>query len=221
MAIVVDKICINHKVREFVAVHGLVIDEETEQPAMAMGEKEVKNEEVDTNKNQQMPRAIVMMKLILTMVWRNLIRNPNTYASILGLVWSFIFFRWSIKMPSIIKGSIEIISNTGLGMAMFSLGLFMALQPKIITCGKTLAALAFAIKFLVGPFIILATSKIVGIHGVLLRVTIVQAALPQGIVPFVFAREYNLHADILSTAVIFGMVVALPVTIVYYAILGL
>ncbi|ESW10743.1 hypothetical protein PHAVU_009G234000 [Phaseolus vulgaris] len=181
----------------------------------------VKNEEVDTNKNQQMPRAKVMINLILTMVWRNLIRNPNTYASILGLIWSLIFFRWSIKMPSIIKGSIEIISNTGLGMAMFSLGLFMALQPKIITCGKTLAALAFAIKFLVGPFIILATSKIIGIHGVLLRVTIVQAVLPQGIVPFVFAREYNLHTDILSTAVIFGMVVALPVTIIYYAILGL
>jgi hypothetical protein len=29
---------------------------------------------------------------------------------------------------------------------------------------------------------------------------LVQAALPQGIVPFVFAREYNLHPDILSTA---------------------
>jgi hypothetical protein len=27
-----------------------------------------------------------------------------------------------------------------------------------------------------------------------------QAALPQGIVPFVFAKEYNLHPDILSTA---------------------
>lgn len=26
-----------------------------------------------------------------------------------------------------------------------------------------------------------------------------QAALPQGIVPFVFAREYSLHATILST----------------------
>lgn len=26
-----------------------------------------------------------------------------------------------------------------------------------------------------------------------------QAALPQGIVPFVFAKEYNVHPDILST----------------------
>lgn len=28
---------------------------------------------------------------------------------------------------------------------------------------------------------------------------VLQAALPQGIVPFVFAREYNVHPDILST----------------------
>lgn len=28
---------------------------------------------------------------------------------------------------------------------------------------------------------------------------VVQAALPQGIVPFVFAKEYNVHPDILST----------------------
>jgi auxin efflux carrier family len=29
---------------------------------------------------------------------------------------------------------------------------------------------------------------------------VLQAALPQGIVPFVFAKEYNVHPEILSTA---------------------
>ncbi|KAL6144413.1 hypothetical protein ACLB2K_055106 [Fragaria x ananassa] len=54
-----------------------------------------------------------------------------------------------------------------------------------------------------------------------LRVSILQAALPLAIVPFVFAKEYNVHAEIISTSVIFGMLVALPVTIVYYILLGL
>jgi auxin efflux carrier family len=48
-----------------------------------------------------------------------------------------------------------------------------------------------------------------------------QAALPQGIVPFVFAKEYSVHPSILSTAVIFGMLIALPITLVYYILLGL
>ncbi|RID55770.1 hypothetical protein BRARA_G03013 [Brassica rapa] len=41
------------------------------------------------------------------------------------------------------------------------------------------------------------------------------------IVPFVFAKEYNVHPAILSTGVIFGMLIALPITLVYYILLGL
>ncbi|KAM2542836.1 hypothetical protein TB2_022225 [Malus domestica] len=172
-------------------------------------------------KKHQMPPASVMTRLILIMVWRKLIRNPNTYSSLLGVAWSLISYKWKIKMPTIVSGSISILSDAGLGMAMFSLGLFMALQPKIIACGKSVATFAMAVRFLTGPAVIAATSIAVGLRGVLLHVAIVQAALPQGIVPFVFAKEYNVHADILSTAVIFGMLVALPITILYYILLDL
>ncbi|KAH7659712.1 Membrane transport protein [Dioscorea alata] len=171
-------------------------------------------------RNHQMPPASVMTRLILIMVWRKLIRNPNTYSSLIGLIWSLVSFRWNIEMPKIVRGSISILSDAGLGMAMFSLGLFMALQPKIIACGKSVAAFSMAVRFLTGPAVIAATSIAIGIRGVLLHVAIVQAALPQGIVPFVFAKEYNCHPDILSTAVIFGMLIALPITILYYILLG-
>lgn len=48
-----------------------------------------------TNKNTQMPPAGVMTRLILIMVWRKLIRNPNTYSSLIGLVWSLISYRYN------------------------------------------------------------------------------------------------------------------------------
>uniref|UniRef100_A0A0A9C9K7 Auxin efflux carrier component n=1 Tax=Arundo donax TaxID=35708 RepID=A0A0A9C9K7_ARUDO len=168
-----------------------------------------------------MPPASVMTRLILIMVWRKLIRNPNTYSSLLGVIWSLVSYRWGIEMPTIIARSISILSDAGLGMAMFSLGLFMALQPRIIACGNSLAAFAMAVRFLMGPAVMAAASIAVGLRGVLLHIAIVQAALPQGIVPFVFAKEYNVHPDILSTAVIFGMLIALPITLVYYILLGL
>ncbi|XP_068334010.1 auxin efflux carrier component 2-like [Pyrus communis] len=184
-------------------------------------QKKVDIEEGGVAKKHQMPPASVMTRLILIMVWRKLIRNPNTYSSLLGVAWSLISYKWNIKMPTIVSGSISILSDAGLGMAMFSLGLFMALQPKIIACGKSVATFSMAVRFLTGPAVIAATSIAVGLRGVLLHVAIVQAALPQGIVPFVFAKEYNVHADILSTAVIFGMLIALPITILYYILLGL
>ncbi|KAL3640725.1 Peptidyl-prolyl cis-trans isomerase NIMA-interacting protein 1 [Castilleja foliolosa] len=168
-----------------------------------------------------MPPTSVMTRLILIMVWRKLIRNPNTYSSLIGLTWSLVSFRWHVEMPAIIAKSISILSDAGLGMAMFSLGLFMALQPRIIACGNSVAAFAMAVRFITGPAVMAAASIAVGLRGNLLRIAIVQAALPQGIVPFVFAKEYNVFPDILSTAVIFGMLIALPITLVYYILLGL
>ncbi|KAF8398991.1 hypothetical protein HHK36_014856 [Tetracentron sinense] len=171
-------------------------------------------------KGKKMPPTSVMTRLILIMVWRKLIRNPNTYSSLIGLTWSLVSFRWHVQMPAIVAKSISILSDAGLGMAMFSLGLFMALQPRIIACGNSIAAFAMAVRFLTGPAVMAAASIAVGLRGVLLHVAIVQAALPQGIVPFVFAKEYNVHPDILSTGVIFGMLIALPITLVYYILLG-
>ncbi|WZY76815.1 hypothetical protein YC2023_023199 [Brassica napus] len=179
-----------------------------------------------SNKAQQqqpkvMPPTSVMTRLILIMVWRKLIRNPNSYSSLFGITWSLISFKWNIEMPAIIAKSISILSDAGLGMAMFSLGLFMALNPRIIACGNRRAAFAAGMRFLAGPAVMTVASYAVGLRGVLLRVAIIQAALPQGIVPFVFAKEYNVHPDILSTAVIFGMLIALPITLLYYILLGL
>lgn len=175
----------------------------------------------DESKATAMPPASVMTRLILIMVWRKLIRNPNTYSSLIGLTWSLVSYKWDVQMPLIIARSISILSDAGLGMAMFSLGLFMALQPRIIACGNSVATFAMAVRFLTGPAVMAAASIAVGLRGVLLHIAIVQAALPQGIVPFVFAKEYNVHPDILSTGVIFGMLIALPITLVYYILLGL
>ncbi len=43
--------------------------------------------------NKAMPPTIVMVKLISVMTFRKLIRNPNTYSSLIGIVWSLIAFR--------------------------------------------------------------------------------------------------------------------------------
>lgn len=50
----------------------------------------------------------------------------------------------------------------------------MALQPKLIACGKSVATFSMAVRFLTGPAVIAATSIAVGIRGVLLHVAIVQ-----------------------------------------------
>ncbi|KAL7000997.1 Peptidyl-prolyl cis-trans isomerase pin4, partial [Sarracenia purpurea var. burkii] len=75
----------------------------------------------------------------------------------------------------------------------------MALQPKLISCGYKIAAFSMVVRFFIGPAVMAVASIVVGIRGTLLRVAIVQAAVPLGFVPFVYAREYDVHPTILST----------------------
>ncbi|KAM0831785.1 hypothetical protein ACQ4PT_065319 [Festuca glaucescens] len=161
-------------------------------------------------------------------VWRlvktvahKLARNPNTYASFVGITWACVANRLHIELPSVLENSVLIMSKSGTGMAMFSMGLFMAQQEKILACGPSFAALGLALKFALGPAAMAIGSIAVGLRGDVLRVAIIQAALPQSITSFIFAKEYGLHADVLSTAVIFGMLVSLPLLVGLYIVLEL
>lgn len=50
----------------------------------------------------------------------------------------------------------------------------MALQPRMIACGKTIASFSMAVRFITGPAVMAAASIAVGLRGVLLHIAIVQ-----------------------------------------------
>ncbi|CAO2837531.1 unnamed protein product [Amaranthus hypochondriacus] len=157
---------------------------------------------------------------LIKVVGLKILANPNAYSCIIGIVWAFFASRFHFQLPSIVDGSILIMSKAGTGTAMFSMGMFMALQEKLIACGPKLTIFGMILKFIAGPASMAIASIAVGLHGDVLRIAIIQAALPQSITSFIYAKEYGLHADVLSTAVIFGMMASLPILIAYYAVLG-
>ncbi|CAN0896444.1 Lysine histidine transporter-like 5 [Linum grandiflorum] len=69
-------------------------------------------------------------------VWKKLVRNPNIHASFLGIVWSLVSFRWDLKLPAPVQNSVTIISNTGLGMVMFSLEVAQEQEMSMRTAAK-------------------------------------------------------------------------------------
>ncbi|KAK1411009.1 hypothetical protein QVD17_37552 [Tagetes erecta] len=159
------------------------------------------------------------MLSLMKVVSMKLATNPNSYSCVIGILWATISNRFKWPMPDMIEGSILIMSRAGTGTAMFSMGLFMAKQEKLIACGTSLTLLAIVLKFFAGPAAMAISCIAVGLHGDVLRVAIIQSALPQSITSFVYAKEYELHADVLSTAVVFGMIVTLPIMVGYYAVL--
>ncbi|KAI3515138.1 hypothetical protein L1887_13890 [Cichorium endivia] len=167
--------------------------------------------------NSRRPSVLILMKTVGV----KLSKNPNSYACMLGLSWAVVSYRWNLHMPSILEGSIQIMSRAGSGVAMFCMGLFMALQGKMIDCGVKLTVLGMVLRFVAAPATVAVGSLAVGLRGNVLHAIIIQAALPQSISSFVYAQEYGLHANVLSTAVIFGTIVSIPVLVSYYAVLDL
>ncbi|XP_011077192.1 auxin efflux carrier component 5-like [Sesamum indicum] len=146
-------------------------------------------------------------------------KNPNCYACAIGLIWALLAKRWDFEMPSIVDGSVMIMAKAGSGVAMFTMGLFMALQEKVIACGVRLTVYGMFLRFVSGPLTVAVGSLALGLRSNVLRIAVIQAALPQAIASFVFAQEYGLHANVLSTAVIFGTIISLPLLIAYYVVL--
>ncbi|WJX75167.1 May act as a component of the auxin efflux carrier [Trifolium repens] len=194
-------------------------------PSQVTGELETPSSETQSKREEDEEQVETKRKMkifpILVTVGKKLIRNPNTFASLIGIIWSSIQFRWGLHMPEVVNHSIELLANGGLGMAMFSLGLFMASQSSIIACGTKNTMVAIGLKVVVGPALMALASIVIGLRNTLFKVAVVQAALPQGIVPFVFAKEYNVHPSILSTAILLGMLIALPVELAFYFLLAL
>ncbi|XP_019090051.1 PREDICTED: auxin efflux carrier component 8-like [Camelina sativa] len=106
-------------------------------------------------------------------------------------------------------------------VAIVRTSLFMASQRSFIACGTKMAVIAMLLKFVLGPALMIASVFIMRLRNNLFKIAILQAALPQGVVPFVFAKEYNLHPEIVSTGVIFGMLIALPTILAYYFVLDI
>ncbi|KAL6873662.1 hypothetical protein ACP4OV_013744 [Aristida adscensionis] len=156
---------------------------------------------------------------LVNVVSYKLLRNPNTCASLGGIVLACITNRSKISLPVIVENSIAIMAVRGNGLSMFSMGLFMAQQDKLIPCGPTLTFLGLMLKFVLDPIAMTIGSLAVGLRGDVVRVAIIQAAVPQSITSFIFAKEYGLHPDVLSSAVIVGMIVSVPLIILFYVAL--
>ncbi|XP_077223886.1 uncharacterized protein LOC143857339 isoform X3 [Tasmannia lanceolata] len=85
--------------------------------------------------------------------------------------------RWHFKMSSIVEGFVLIMSRVGSGLNMFSMGLFMALQEKLIVCGANITLFSLVLRFIAGPATVAIGAIAMGFNGTILRVAVIQPPL--------------------------------------------
>lgn len=100
-------------------------------------------------------------------------------------------------------------------MSLFNFGLFAFLNG-LVACEPREAALGLLGRFVLSPLINVPVMYFFKMRGELMKIMIMQAALPQAVASFVVFKEFKIRPDIFSTSLILGTVMCLPATCIWF-----
>ncbi|KAB8083926.1 hypothetical protein EE612_006325 [Oryza sativa] len=183
--------------------------------------KEVSSGEVAPVEEEEASAPAPSMKHVIWMAVKKLLQIPNTYASFLGLIWSLIAFKCGFSMPKIVEDSLFTIRTTAVGLSMFFFRDVhsAAVAVRAVRIQDSVVLHGHQVSDRPGCDAVRLARHRHARHTSAHRCC--AGGSPLAVTSFVYAEEYKVHADIMSTGVILGIFISLPVTIVYYILLGL
>jgi predicted permease len=128
----------------------------------------------------------------------SLIQNPLLLSVFVGLAIGL----FKVELPFIAEKTITLFSNSVTAIILFALGLFLGTQE----FGKlkewyTVMALV-VVTMLLLPACYYAYLKMVGMNEVLLKASVLDAAMPLGLTPYVLTVQYKLESKLAARVVV-------------------
>lgn len=146
---------------------------------------------------------------------KNLVRNPLLIAVVVGLLVSVL----KIRVSAVIIESLDLFAVSVTAVVLFSLGLFLGSHPM----GKLrewLPVLAFSVAILlVLPLVFYSVVKLTG-NTFNYRSTVLEAAMPMGLTPYVLSVKYRLNASFAAKVVVLSTVLSVFTLPLWIYILG-
>ncbi|BBN10627.1 auxin efflux carrier family protein [Marchantia polymorpha subsp. ruderalis] len=195
-----------------------VFEQQTEksEPDLENGNSDFEAEHAE-KKTVVLKRSHLSRWALITFKMINRVKKvPLTYASVAGLIYSLFAFKYNWNMPYPIRKSVELISEGALGLAIFLMGMAWARSGRLISCGFKALSYGIVVRFLVGPIIMIIAGFALRLQGTSLKFAILQAVIPQGVISFVLAKEYGLDVPLFNTAVVFQLVIFIPIVLAWY-----
>lgn len=148
-------------------------------------------------------------------VIKNLAKNPLLLAVLFGLFVSI----FKIEVPAMIVKSLDLFSSSVTAVVLFSLGLFLGTHP-FGTLKSWLPVFAFSlIILLVLPFLYLNVICLAG-QPFDARASVMEAAMPMGLTPYVLSVKYRLNASFAAKVVVLSTVLSVFTLPLWIQILG-
>jgi len=140
------------------------------------------------------------------------LKNPL----LLSVIVSIVIVSFNIILPHFLVKSIEILANGATPTVLIALGIFLAKQlPKISY--KHLIGITI-LKLLIVPLIFLAILQFY--HTKAFEVSVLEAAMPVAITPFVLADIYPLDKNLIAGAIVVSSILSLITLPIFILALG-
>lgn len=148
-------------------------------------------------------------------VVKNLLQNPLLIAVLLGLLVSILKF----EVPEILVKGLDLFATSVTAVVLFSLGLFLGTHP----FGKLkewlpVAGFSIAILLLL-PLVFYGVVRSFGV-SLDVRSSILEAAMPMGLTPYVLSVKYKLNATFASKVVVLSTILSVLTLPLWIQILG-
>jgi predicted permease len=146
----------------------------------------------------------------------SLAKNPLLLSVLVGLAIALL----QIELPFVAKKTIHLFSNSVTAIILFALGLFLGTQqlgkpkewyPVIVLVITTMLIL---------PACYYAYLKIIGMDEMLTKASIIDAAMPLGLTPYVLTSFYKLENKLAARVVVFGTLLSIVIIPLWMVWLG-
>lgn len=145
----------------------------------------------------------ILFGIILLMIYggsyKNIIRRSVLFPPFLAVVLGILFNLLHLPLGTVIPSVLNYLSGATIPLIMISLGLSLEFKEVYEHIGA--ASFVTAVKLLIAPLIALFLVTLMGLSGVDYAVTIVQAAMPSGMLSLVLAITYNLDVKVAAACI--------------------
>lgn len=135
--------------------------------------------------------------------FRNIFTIPLIYAVVIASVFSY----FHVSVPSFIVKPIALLGSAAIPVAMVLLGIQLS-RTEVQKAYKPLA-LSIVFRLLLSPFVGILITGIMGVHGVLRSVLIVESSMPTAVNSALIAIEFDAKPGYVSTVVLVSTVLSI------------
>lgn len=130
----------------------------------------------------------------------SLLKNPLLLSVFIGLGIAF----GDINLPFFAEKTVTLFSNSVTAIILFALGLFLGTQKFGKPKEWYMVMVLVVATMLVLPACYYAYLKVVGMENMLTKASVLDAAMPLGLTPYVLASQYKLESKLAARVVVLG-----------------